>query len=698
MKWICGAVAGILLVELALATAFTGSWQPVLQGLGGTCLLLLCTVIFPRAIHLVGFLLSVFLLGLWWNGLMEMEYFGWPTSVSMAMHFYALSIAIAQMRDPRDHRLRSDTHWVFGLSFAMTFLPVYLLFAEVVDLPALPGSVLAEHLPSTWISGTLGMVLLLLNFMLLEFSRPVNEAKPWMRTPSALMRSSLFVVLLGTLLSASFLASSYLSQGIPGAMEWVRENARELRDQWASAQTNESSEEGTSPLNLTPFIQSMLGDEGALSLGGGPSTNNAAEEVMVLDIVEEADFEWLRRQTVYVRSQTQDQFLGKIWRNTNTEVGTIADTNGDGFVHIAPERPGQRSILHTVSMARPSQTVYAIAGVTDIEAAAVQKRDDGWYKFTTTPPISPKLISQPVRFEDVQTRRLSRPAEIEARYLTLPNSDLMRRISKLRRELPLGGNTLHDHIESCAGYLTREYTYSLKIENPEGRDWLENFLFFERKGYCSYFATALALMLRDAGIPTRVATGYSGGHLRAGTQWITFQQQHAHAWTEVYTEELGWIIVDATPPAPHLGPPADAPPAPADLNPENEPAAASTKPQWEPPPHFVPAVLLSICLLTLSLLLMWRVSRGRSGKGVMAGPPPAPPYFEMFCRKLKRKGHVRKSGATPREYLSVLRRTGVVGHEFDEMVNYYYRVVYRDAKRDPAAERGFVRQIKALNL
>src|SRR5205823_9738177 len=76
--------------------------------------------------------------------------------------------------------------------------------------------------------------------------------------------------------------------------------------------------------------------------------------------------------------------------------------------------------------------------------------------------------------------------------------------------------------------------------------------FQSKEGYCDYFATAMAVMLRSVGIPSRVASGYVTGDWDASTQSYIATEHHAHSWTEVYFPGYGWITFEpsANRPAP----------------------------------------------------------------------------------------------------------------------------------------------------
>ncbi|MGD8483367.1 MAG: transglutaminase domain-containing protein, partial [Thioalkalispiraceae bacterium] len=72
------------------------------------------------------------------------------------------------------------------------------------------------------------------------------------------------------------------------------------------------------------------------------------------------------------------------------------------------------------------------------------------------------------------------------------------------------------------------------------------FLFKTREGYCEHYASAFTVMMRSANIPARVVTGYFGGELNPLGDYLIVRQSDAHAWSEVYLADRGWLRIDPT--------------------------------------------------------------------------------------------------------------------------------------------------------
>lgn len=90
-----------------------------------------------------------------------------------------------------------------------------------------------------------------------------------------------------------------------------------------------------------------------------------------------------------------------------------------------------------------------------------------------------------------------------------------------------------------------EFTYSLAAP-ALGRDSVDDFLFGTRQGFCEHYSSAFVFLMRAAGIPARVVTGYHGGFFSTYGNYLLVRQSDAHAWAEVWLAGKGWVRVDPT--------------------------------------------------------------------------------------------------------------------------------------------------------
>jgi protein-glutamine gamma-glutamyltransferase len=99
--------------------------------------------------------------------------------------------------------------------------------------------------------------------------------------------------------------------------------------------------------------------------------------------------------------------------------------------------------------------------------------------------------------------------------------------------------------EVLAMFRTQNFFYTLSPP-PLGSDSVDDFLFNTRRGFCEYYASAFAFLMRAAKIPARVVTGYQGGEINPLGDYMIVRQADAHAWTEVWFRDEGWVRVDPT--------------------------------------------------------------------------------------------------------------------------------------------------------
>jgi hypothetical protein len=117
---------------------------------------------------------------------------------------------------------------------------------------------------------------------------------------------------------------------------------------------------------------------------------------------------------------------------------------------------------------------------------------------------------------------------------------------RLSQQLAEGTDSQLEIVRRVEDYLkSGRFRYTTDVDIP-GEDPLLEFLFETHEGYCQHFAGAAALLLRLAGVPTRVVTGFATGK-RTGTDAYTVRDKDAHAWIEVYFAGFGWVAFDPTP-------------------------------------------------------------------------------------------------------------------------------------------------------
>jgi transglutaminase-like putative cysteine protease len=247
------------------------------------------------------------------------------------------------------------------------------------------------------------------------------------------------------------------------------------------------------------------------------------------------------------------------------------------------------------------------------------------------------------------------PWFIKERYLQLPR-DLPERVHALAREITLGVRTPYDRVRAINRYLWTQYRYDLTI-GPQRRpgDAVDYFLFEERRGYCEQFSSAMVVLLRAVGIPSRLATGYTPGTANPLTGLLEVRNSDAHAWVEVFFPGTGWVEFEPTPSFPD----------PAALGGPGMPRWG-----WQGFVEFFGARLGAVALpgwvaavaSGLGKSLVWLLGGSVSLAALLliraARSPSRPPLpgdeilgaYAFLIRLLSRRRLLRRPGETPREF------------------------------------------------
>ena len=133
-----------------------------------------------------------------------------------------------------------------------------------------------------------------------------------------------------------------------------------------------------------------------------------------------------------------------------------------------------------------------------------------------------------------------------AEYLQLPLVDP--RIKNLAEQLTSKSPNAYEKAKAIENHLRLHYGYTLRLPAATPKDPIANFLFVRKQGHCEYFASAMAIMLRTLGIPSRVVNGFAGGEFNDITSQYVIRASDAHSWVEAYIAGEGWVQFDPTPP------------------------------------------------------------------------------------------------------------------------------------------------------
>ena len=130
-------------------------------------------------------------------------------------------------------------------------------------------------------------------------------------------------------------------------------------------------------------------------------------------------------------------------------------------------------------------------------------------------------------------------------YTLLPDH-LENEVYQLAQSIVSGIDDPYERALAIQRYLQSNYAYKLDVpEQPPELDFVSTFLLLRKEGYCTYFASAMTVLCRMAGLPARYIEGYVAEPDATGVAVVTGED--GHAWTEVYFSGFGWLTFDATP-------------------------------------------------------------------------------------------------------------------------------------------------------
>jgi hypothetical protein len=316
-----------------------------------------------------------------------------------------------------------------------------------------------------------------------------------------------------------------------------------------------------SALNLQPNM--MTGFSDSMTLGTIGQIQQNPTVVMRVQV----DGDPSQAADVHWRGIVLTNFDGKRWFTPDHGQAVII-AGGDGFFSFSSPAylPGQSSRMHYTVLMEPIATnaifvaprIQTLKGnfQEDVSPARTLFRRNFLFIDRTGSVFNPTRIGVKVRYEGVsslpnippsalRTASTSYPDEIRESYLQVPPLDP--RIKDLAEQASARATNPYDKAKSIELYLKTHYAYTLDLRGDPGNDPLAHFLFVRRAGHCEYFASAMAIMLREIGIPARYATGFLPGEYNdIGGDYI-IRESDAHAWVEAYFPNYGWITFDPTP-------------------------------------------------------------------------------------------------------------------------------------------------------
>ena len=246
-----------------------------------------------------------------------------------------------------------------------------------------------------------------------------------------------------------------------------------------------------------------------------------------------------------------DRYDGRGWVARSQQVGLLIDRHGRFRFAEAPSRfPIGRTYLQSyfLKLRQPNAvfTAYAPGWLALGASGAGMGRDALRENVEYLQTASVYRVISPLPRITPERLILDRADRSDGAFLAIP--PIPDRVRLLAEEIVDGASTDYERAARIERFLLTQYPYDLRVPPyPKGGDAVDTFLFEIQKGYCSQFATAMAVMGRLVGLPTRVAVGYLPGKYNSLTGVHEVRFQDAHAWVEVKFTKHGWVAFDPTP-------------------------------------------------------------------------------------------------------------------------------------------------------
>jgi transglutaminase-like putative cysteine protease len=292
--------------------------------------------------------------------------------------------------------------------------------------------------------------------------------------------------------------------------------------------------------------------------GGGGGSPNAVNLFAALDGLLNRDN---REELVRITTEDPDPYYLRI--------GVADQITEDGFNHRNPQGTTVGDSLPPPAVqGGPGVTPHSYAAEVEIlgwnmnraptysDLTAISGLDDDWQYdpaqqvvFNPDDRVTGNYTFDYTRLEfDPEALRQAPPLPAGHELQGLTEVIEVPEITELVADLTEGADNQYDRVLAIRNYFSRAngFEYSLETGSATTGAAIVDFAIVNQQGYCVQYASAMAWMVREAGIPARVAIGFTTGGRRNGDTY-TLTNFNLHAWTEVYFQGAGWVPFDPTP-------------------------------------------------------------------------------------------------------------------------------------------------------
>lgn len=261
------------------------------------------------------------------------------------------------------------------------------------------------------------------------------------------------------------------------------------------------------------------------------------------------------RKAMHLRGTALDHYDGRSWTQSSKTTRTIA--TGSELVPLTelPE-PGVDPVMRIdlepidppVLFLPPDAKGLRLSGAASVGPGAtiqVLRGPESEYRYQA--PNDRGVHYEVYRHKEQRAAFPHLRQNERDRYLQLPD-DLPQRIRDLGATWTAHETSDFQRAKAIEKRLRSEFEYDLSSPSGSAEQPLDHFLFESKAGHCEYYSTAMAVMLRAVGIPSRNVTGFIGGTYNKYGDFYAVRQGDAHSWVEAYIDGSGWLTFDPTPP------------------------------------------------------------------------------------------------------------------------------------------------------
>ncbi len=330
-----------------------------------------------------------------------------------------------------------------------------------------------------------------------------------------------------------------------------------LRDPWRQVQqewTRLFSTLNYSRLGSTPTFGTSLALGGPRTVNDDPvadvaTSRNGYYRAVVLDTY--LSNGWVLRDAPGIRL-SQDTALAQ-WaqRAIYTQTVTTYETGNVLLTGSQPLHVDVAADARVLPYGNGTEETYGTSVPVEVAMLVARDTPKPGDRYTVTSTVADVTIAE------LMADSTSYPNYVSQRYLQLPGT-VPQRVFDLADQITAGLTNPYEKAKAIESYL-RQIPYNDQIPGPQpGQDGVDYFLFEAREGYCNYYASAMAVMLRHVGVPARVASGYATGEYEPKTGVYRLRNRDAHTWVEVYFPTYGWVEFEPTASEPAIDRPAGA--------------------------------------------------------------------------------------------------------------------------------------------